>query len=418
MNHFQSNGRFLSVAFAVSVGVCGFALPALAGDGDCVVFDPAGSHVVSPPFVLSEIAMDGTRAYASNWIGSFQIFDVSDPAQPTLLGSGFAGGSHFPIIWDLVARDEIVFAGVTSGDSNTSGLYIVDTTNPVASVQIGSINSIEMGDLALAGDYVYGLSGNYASNGQQEFYVVDVSDLSAPTLLSRTALPSGANGISKLDVVGDTVYLAMHSAGLAIFDVSDPTAPVLLGSFDSAGDAQDVVVDGSIAYLGDGADGLKVIDVHNPTKPCLLMSYPTFVNLDRFVLNGSILYGNEEGLGVRALDVSDPFMIDSLGVYLPGTDRGVLAMTVKDDHLMTISTSTVPGQGGDQLDVLGMTNTCDTLCNNPADMNNDGALDFFDVTLWVHAFVNQDPAADFTGDGQLNNFDLSMFLQAFLGGCP
>jgi len=62
----------------------------------------------------------------------------------------------------------------------------------------------------------------------------------------------------------------------------------------------------------------------------------------------------------------------------------------------------------------------DVLCSAscPADLNGDGNLDFFDVSAFLTAFSEQDPAADFNGDGNFNFFDVSAFLSAFNAGCP
>ena len=54
--------------------------------------------------------------------------------------------------------------------------------------------------------------------------------------------------------------------------------------------------------------------------------------------------------------------------------------------------------------------------SNPADLNDDGNLDFFDVSLFLTAFSAQDPIADFTNDGAFNFFDVSAFLAAFNEG--
>ncbi len=54
----------------------------------------------------------------------------------------------------------------------------------------------------------------------------------------------------------------------------------------------------------------------------------------------------------------------------------------------------------------------------PADLTNDGILNFFDVSAFLSAFTSGDPLADFTGDGTYNFFDVSAFLQAFAAGCP
>jgi len=53
---------------------------------------------------------------------------------------------------------------------------------------------------------------------------------------------------------------------------------------------------------------------------------------------------------------------------------------------------------------------------NPADINGDGNLDFFDVSEFLALFGAQDPQADFTGDGTWDFFDVSAFLAAFSAG--
>jgi len=53
-----------------------------------------------------------------------------------------------------------------------------------------------------------------------------------------------------------------------------------------------------------------------------------------------------------------------------------------------------------------------------ADMNNDGSLDFFDISAFLLAFSSQDPSADFQTDGMFDFFDISHFLSLFSAGCP
>ena len=54
----------------------------------------------------------------------------------------------------------------------------------------------------------------------------------------------------------------------------------------------------------------------------------------------------------------------------------------------------------------------------PADLNDDGALDFFDVSAFLTAYNAMDPVADFNSDGMFNFFDVSAFLSTFNAGCP
>ncbi len=48
----------------------------------------------------------------------------------------------------------------------------------------------------------------------------------------------------------------------------------------------------------------------------------------------------------------------------------------------------------------------------PADLNNDGELNFFDIS----AFLTDQP--DYNGDGEFNFFDVPAFIQDFNAGCP
>lgn len=52
------------------------------------------------------------------------------------------------------------------------------------------------------------------------------------------------------------------------------------------------------------------------------------------------------------------------------------------------------------------------------DFNNDGALDFFDISAFLVAFESEDPTANFNGDANFDFFDVSAFLSAFSQGCP
>ena len=54
----------------------------------------------------------------------------------------------------------------------------------------------------------------------------------------------------------------------------------------------------------------------------------------------------------------------------------------------------------------------------PADVNNDGAHNFFDVSAFLGFFAQEDDRADFNDDGQFNFFAVSGFLNSFTISCP
>lgn len=63
---------------------------------------------------------------------------------------------------------------------------------------------------------------------------------------------------------------------------------------------------------------------------------------------------------------------------------------------------------------------CISATTHPAcsvDLNNDGSLDFFDVSAFLTALGNNDSIADLNDDGNFDFFDISAFLMAFQAGC-
>jgi hypothetical protein len=53
-----------------------------------------------------------------------------------------------------------------------------------------------------------------------------------------------------------------------------------------------------------------------------------------------------------------------------------------------------------------------------ADLTGEGDLNFLDVSAFLTAYGNKDPAADFRPDGSFNFLDVSAFLDAYGKGCP
>ena len=74
-------------------------------------------------------------------------------------------------------------------------------------------------------------------------------------------------------------------------------------------------------------------------------------------------------------------------------------------------------EGG--LDNISITRfVCDDASACPADLNNDGSLNFLDVSAFLGAFGVSDSVADFDGNGSFNFLDISAFLGAYNAGCP
>ena len=75
--------------------------------------------------------------------------------------------------------------------------------------------------------------------------------------------PGDANDVV---VVGDLAYVADNQAGLRIIDISNPEEPTEVGFFDTPGTALHVAISGDYAYVADGPGGLCIVDISEPSS--------------------------------------------------------------------------------------------------------------------------------------------------------
>lgn len=70
-------------------------------------------------------------------------------------------------------------------------------------------------------------------------------------------------------------------------------------------------------------------------------------------------------------------------------------------------------------DFNGVIDACDaSTLGHGSDLNADGMINFFDVSVFLQAFSAHNPTADWNADGMFNFFDVSAYLQVFSAGCP
>lgn len=113
-------------------------------------------------------------------------------------------------------------------------------------------------------------------------------------------------------------YSVSATEGLQIFDLSDPTAPVLLGGYAFAGSAYDIAVAGNLAYVGD-SEGLHILDVRNPAAPALLSTFATVAPAQDLVVSDNLAYVGVGSAGFQIIDVSVPLHPVGVAYYDTGS---------------------------------------------------------------------------------------------------
>jgi hypothetical protein len=54
----------------------------------------------------------------------------------------------------------------------------------------------------------------------------------------------------------------------------------------------------------------------------------------------------------------------------------------------------------------------------PPDLNDDGQLDFIDISAFINAFIAHNPIADLNTDDQFDFLDITEFVEGYIAGCP
>ncbi|NIW36198.1 MAG: hypothetical protein GWN32_06580 [Gemmatimonadetes bacterium] len=182
---------------------------------------------------VHNVWIDGNYVYAAvDGTGNgLQIVNISDPANPTLAASYYAGTS---ILHDVYVRDGLAFLSHWN-----AGLVILDVGNGIAG---GTPESpVEVSQIQTAGGQThnawYWPATGYVFVGEEDFrtpgimHVVDASDLENPVEVATFRLAGAPPHNFWLDEDRGILYAAWYSNGLRAIDVSG----ILLGELDQQG---------------------------------------------------------------------------------------------------------------------------------------------------------------------------------------
>lgn len=178
-------------------------------------------------------------------------FDIANGLNPQLTNSSNVG---FGIETIYPFRDKL-FIG------STTGMFIYDITNPSDPVQQGMFSHARSCDPVIADDelaYVTLRSGNACTGFTNQMDVLDIRDLSNPSLL-KTYQMSNPHGLGK---DGNILFLCDGAAGLKVYSVADPLNIQLIKEFKEP-DTYDVIMLNGIAIVV-AKDGLYQFDYSDP----------------------------------------------------------------------------------------------------------------------------------------------------------
>jgi hypothetical protein len=214
-----------------------------------------------PKTIVLKILTLLSLAIPSAAAGPHRIISALDPPLPDRPPPvvGHNGGQVF----DITVRGEYAYLSI---GSELAILNVAEPTHPV-----------RVGHVTLPGDFVGGpaIAGNYAYlMNRNHVLVIDIAQPRAPSIVASLPVET-YNG--QLVVVGHYLYLIGFGV-LRIIDIAMPLAPIEVGAMPF--DAYGMQVVGSYAYVGVGSHddlgpGIQVLNISNPVAPILLGTYRT-----------------------------------------------------------------------------------------------------------------------------------------------
>ena len=163
----------------------------------------------------------------------------------------------------------------------------------------------------------------YVSDGPT-LRLFNISDPTMPMFVGSFTFPQN---IYSVRVAGSLAYAAVDLYGLGILDVSNPAAPALLGSFETPGQALSVDIAGTTVVVANRLSGLEVIDVSDPSAPVSRGGYFTEGYAIDVDAAGSLAYVVDGPGGLSIVDLSKSGELTAESTRSPTEQPAAVAVT-------------------------------------------------------------------------------------------
>lgn len=236
-----------------------------------------GIHVVNltnptSPKILGSVeiknagqtVVNGDYAYVTNETGITTV-NLTDPANLKIEGTNQTEGKS---VASTMFGNYLYVADANDG-RRTAGLRIFDITVPFQPSLKGSLKLLSASlvtDVACLGPVVFIVTNDPVTG----MYMIETTDPVNPTLIGGADVDQ-ANGIA---LRGKYAFTASAS-GMLVFDVTNPGIPLQVAKYETKEAAREIEISGYYAYLAVGGDGLHVINIENPEKPVLEYRFDT-----------------------------------------------------------------------------------------------------------------------------------------------
>ncbi len=337
-----------------------------------------------------------------------QVVDLHDPTAPLLVASHLV---PVPVtgVRDVVVSDGVLYMPITNGRlirlRLDDGVILPEyrAASQISTISVG-------GDTAYIGFYDSGLSD---SGGIE---IVDFSDDDNPVQLVLNMFDPNERhgGVVDLDVDGSVLYVTHKNLGLIRYGVADPAHPENLGSYMLAGgEYASLMINGGVGYLAtahEGIEGFLSLDINDPFNVSLvgtsLHEIPVRTRFTEAVESELIALSYRSYDELRIIDITDQQFPQEIFVT---ESRFDVPAFIDEQTLLLMSP-----HGLRVYDLsAGFGGNCLPPEFHPCDMDRNEELNWHDLSQFLEAYLSGEAEADLNGDGQLDRFDVSVFIQCY-----
>ena len=354
----------------------------------------------------------------------------------TIFGSGADSttitGSNASRIFSVAASGSLKLKGVTLDDGRANGGSggAIQAFGPVAieDVVISSGWAADEGGAIATSDTLHALRshfvGNSANGDGGAIYTTGTTTIDRCSLFENEALNGGGIYVSNaaVDLINTTMYLNLSFwEGGAIRSQSNQPLRILhctlleneagvfpnnpsAGGIDSSGSSAEPIIKSSVlAY--NGFDG-ELSDVMGSFE---LADHSLLTTIDGATFGSlvSVMVGDNPTIH----DIAIPLGVTYAFAPLPSSPIIDAAATDEFPAFDQLGYNRLIDGNGDTTPAPDM-GAYEAPYPCSPDLNEDGTLDFFDVSLLISSNL------DYNGDTAFDFFDISAFLQDFGNGCP
>ena len=241
---------------------------------------------------------------------------------------------------DCSVRDVSADGGYVGIGAKTAGM-VYDVSDPSNPLYIGSVPCPgTAGVCGIKGDYFY-YASSWSGTPPYRLWVIDVTDRAHPVSVNVIDLERKPRDI---EFWGNYMFLLYPDTGLYVYDISNPSEPVLVNTFylDSLGSR--MVLNYPAAYVG-RTGGIYILDITDP-EDINLVSRDTIVRYGVNKVIGSKLFRFCHGL-FYIYDVTDcfnPVYLDRWLDTLPGAPSFYTSGVLIGDNYILLGDDNPPSR--------------------------------------------------------------------------